>query len=170
MVFFSVHEFLVKLLRNLQREEVSQWDRDNFTFSCKKMFKTFAEFVALHYALSHREDTEYWKFIKNKNWCDSLIELTPEIIHGFQLAALDRDKNYCFETKGGLHCIAAGMHWGPTDLPSIFYENCNADIEKWKKDWDNSIFLLNVKKTLYKEAIKTLPTLKNYLETNIHNG
>jgi len=166
---FSVHEFLVKLLRNLQREEVSQWDRDNFTFSCKKMFKTFAEFVALHYALSHREDTEYWKFIKNKNWCDSLIELTPEIIHGFQLAALDRDKNYCFETKGGLHCIAAGMHWGPTDLPSIFYENCNADIEKWKKDWDNNIFLLNLKKTLYKEAIKTLPTLKNYLKNNIHN-
>ena len=28
---------------------------------CRQDFQNFTEFVALHYALSHRDDTEYWK-------------------------------------------------------------------------------------------------------------
>ena len=33
---------LIKLVRNLQREKISQWDRDNFNYQCKQMFKVFA--------------------------------------------------------------------------------------------------------------------------------
>jgi|TARA_R110002124_G_scaffold52820_1_gene151601 tryptophan halogenase len=166
---FSVHEFLIKLLRNLQRGKVSQWDRDNFTFSCKRMFRTFAEFVALHYALSHRDETPYWKYLNNKNWSKELINLQPQLIHGFLAASFDRDQSYKFETAGGLHCIAAGMHWSPTDLPSLFYENCNANYDEWKKDWDTDIFKLEIKKTTYKDFIQDVPTLKEYLENKIHN-
>ncbi len=55
---YSVHEFLIELVRNLKRGKVSQWDRDNHNFTCRKKFQSFAEFVALHYALSHRDDTK----------------------------------------------------------------------------------------------------------------
>ena len=166
---FSVHEFLIKLIRNLQREKISQWDRDNFTFSCKKIFRTFAEFVALHYALSHRDDTEYWRNCLNKDWCEHLINLKPDMIHGLKAAALDRDLHYRFETQGGLSCIAAGMHWAPTDLVSLFYENCDANHEKWKKDWSKEIIKLDVKKFFFNDEIKKLPSLKEYLEKNIYN-
>tara|TARA_R100000426_G_scaffold70255_1_gene48830 strand:- start:358 stop:762 length:405 start_codon:yes stop_codon:yes gene_type:complete len=132
------------------------------------MFRAFAEFVALHYALSHRDETPYWQYLNNKNWAEELISLRPQLIHGFQLAAFDRDKNYRFETEGGLHCIATGMHWSPTDLPSLFYVNCNANIEHWKKDWDNNIFKLEIKKILYNDFVEDVPTLKEYLENNIH--
>ena len=40
---FSVHEFLIKLLRNIRGENISQWDKDNFNFQCKHLFKEFAE-------------------------------------------------------------------------------------------------------------------------------
>ena len=36
---FSVHEFLVNLVTNLQREKITQWDRDVFNYQCKTIFK-----------------------------------------------------------------------------------------------------------------------------------
>ena len=69
---YTVHEFLTKLVLNLQRDKISQWDKDNFNFQCKHMFKEFSEFVGLHYALSHRDDTEYWKNCFNKTWDNTL--------------------------------------------------------------------------------------------------
>jgi hypothetical protein len=109
---FSVHEFLMKLVRNLQREKTSQWDRDNFNYQCKHLFREFAEFVALHYALSHRNDTEYWKNCFNKSWDETLINLKPIALTGFKQAVYDKTYNFKFNCYGGLHFIAAGMHWG----------------------------------------------------------
>jgi len=65
---FSVHEFLFKLIDILERGEISQLDRDMYNVSVNDLFTNFAKFVALHYALSHREDTAYWKACKNKSF------------------------------------------------------------------------------------------------------
>jgi flavin-dependent dehydrogenase len=67
---FSVHEFLLKLVDILQRGEISQFDRDMYNVSVKDTFTSFAKFVALHYALSHRDDTEYWRDCINKSFTD----------------------------------------------------------------------------------------------------
>ena len=67
---FSVHEFLYKVIDILQRNDISQFDRDMYNVSIYDIFSGFAKFVALHYALSHRDDTEYWKSIKNKSFSD----------------------------------------------------------------------------------------------------
>jgi hypothetical protein len=67
---FSVHEFLHKLLAVLKRNDISQFDRDMYNVSCRNLFHGFSKFVALHYALSHRDDTPYWKAIKNKSFVD----------------------------------------------------------------------------------------------------
>lgn len=168
---FAVHEFVMKLIRNIQRENVSQWDRDNFNYSCKKSFRAFAEFIALHYALSHRNDTGYWKHMLNKEWCENLINLTPPSITGFQMAANDRDINFTYDTRGGFHCIAAGMHWAPTDLPTLIYENADPDLEKWKINWEQNFRNLSDKKFVYKTLIKEKAkvSLKQYLEENIYN-
>jgi hypothetical protein len=65
---FSVHEFLFKLVDILQRGDISQFDRDMYNISVRDLFTNFAKFVALHYALSHRDDTEYWRTCKNKSF------------------------------------------------------------------------------------------------------
>jgi hypothetical protein len=165
---FSVHEFLMILIRNLQREKVSQWDKDNFTFQCKKLFRTFAEFVALHYALSHREDTPYWKNNFNKNWEEKLITLKPSYIEGILSAANQRDYNYHFNENGGLHCIAAGMHWSPTDLNTIMHKNM-IDRETLKMEWKNAIEMLDIRKEEWNRVVKNKSSLFKFLKKNIYH-
>lgn len=160
---FSVHEFLLKLVRNLQREKVSQWDRDNFNYSCKALFNTFAEFVALHYALSHRNDTEYWRNCMNKTWSKDLIDLKQSHIFGFQKAAQDRNINYHHNLEGGLHCIAAGMNWAPTDKPSLIIHD----------QWNEGVLkeIVNSLNARTKEAIDSVEnetSLYDYLKENIY--
>lgn len=165
---FSVHEFLIKLVRNLQREKVSQWDKDNFTFQCKLSFRNFAEFVALHYALSHRTDTKYWQDNFNKNWEEKLISLKPSLIEGFLLASLNRNYDYHFPEAGGLHCISAGMNWSPTDLVSIKYLDFK-DTESLKQDWKPFIENLTNRKELWNFKVKDKTSLFEFLKQNIYN-
>jgi tryptophan halogenase len=160
---YSVHEFLFNLVRNMQREKVSQWDKDNFTFQCKHLFREFAEFVALHYALSHRTDTEYWKTNFNKSWENKLINLKPSLINGFLTAAYDRSKNYHFHMQGGLHCIAAGMNWSPTDTFALEYIN-ESDIKNLSQGWVEQIKKLNKAKEECQERVKKEPSLYSILE------
>jgi len=148
---FSVHEFLIKLVRNMQRDEVSQWDKDNFTYQCKTLFTNFAEFVALHYALSHRKDTEYWKNNFNKTWSDNLINLKPALQDGFLANAMRRNQLYEYDTQGGYHCIAAGMHHAPTDMISILKNNKIKSRDYWISEWKSIVFNLEQKKSLWKK-------------------
>ena len=165
---FSVHEFLMLLIRNLQRDRVSQWDRDNFTYQAKLMFRNFAEFVALHYALSHRNDTEYWKNNLNKTWEEKIINLQPTFIKGFQNAAMARNLDYHFDEYGGLHCIAAGMNWSPTDLTTILY-NIGKNKEQFKNENDIFIERLNKRKNDWNNIVKNKQSLYEFLKTNIYN-
>ena len=67
---YSVHEFLFKLVDILQRGDISQFDRDMYNIPVRDMFDGFSKFVCLHYALSHRNDTEYWRDINTKQFKD----------------------------------------------------------------------------------------------------
>jgi hypothetical protein len=165
---FSVHEFLFALIRNLAREKVSQWDKDNFTFECKKMFRTFSEFVALHYALSHRTDTPYWKANFNKNWEEKLINLKPFSIRGFVDASLNRTDNFeFFDDNAGLHCIATGMHWQPTDINLMLYKNFNSKEELFNF-WKPSVEQINKRKEEWHKKVKEELNLYKFLKKEIY--
>ena len=160
---FFVHEFLIDLIRNLHRNKFSQWDRDNFNHRCKRTFRSWAEFVALHYALSHRDDTPYWRNYLNKNWSESLLNLKPEYIPGFQAAALNKSEDFSFPVTGGLHCIAAGMHWAPTDIPSLTV-NSAEDIEDIKKSFIGPVNQLKQRKESCKKLVEKEKTLFTILK------
>lgn len=147
---FSVHQFLIELVRNLRRDYITQWDKDNYTHTCKSLFYKFAEFVGMHYALSIRNDTEYWKANNKKQWEESLINLKPKMQVGYLYSAIDRNQEHRFQNDGGgLHYVAAGMNWAPTDLNNLMFHNhmnekelerlftpCIAFLEARKKDWN----------------------------------
>ena len=103
---YSVHEFLFSLVRNLEREHISQWDKDNFTFQCKSSFRNFVEFVAFHYALTQRTDTSYWKANFNKTWEEKLINLESTPLQGFHKYASERAFTYYHDQKGGSRNIS----------------------------------------------------------------
>ena len=163
---FSVHEFLICLLKNLQREKISQWDRDNFNYQCKHMFKNFAEFVGLHYALSHRNDTEYWKHCGNKCWDETLINLKPVDNIGFKNSVQRRTFENRFDDVAGLHCIAAGMHWSPTDKQTLIVKG-NYEEKNLQKEFSFCINKLNERKEICNTLVKTKPKLFTVLN-NVH--
>ena len=166
---FSVHEFLMLLLRNMKRDETSQWDKDNFTYQSKVLFKNFAEFVAIHYALSNRNDTEYWRNNLNKSWCENLINLKTTHLSGLFLAAVKRTHDYHYTPTSGLHCIAAGMHWPPTDLTTAMFLNNNQNYDEYKKEWEPYIQQLNNRKKIWNNLIKNESSLFQFLKDNIYN-
>jgi tryptophan halogenase len=163
---FSVHEFLINLVKNLQRDKISQWDKDNFNFQCKHMFRCFAEFVALHYALSHRDDTEYWKHCLNKNWDKNLIDLGTTNIKGFLDAVYRKTYDYKYDDFSGLHSIAVGMHWAPTSKETLI-KNGGFKEEDLKNVFDPYVKKLNNRVKLCEESIKNVPSLFEVL-SNIH--
>ena len=166
---FTVHEFLMKLIANIKRDEISQWDRDNVNFACRNLYHNFAEFVALHYALSERTDTQYWRDIQNKTWDKNLTNLNPTLSTGLFAAAFYRDKNNQFDTFGGTHQITAGYNWSPEPYDIALYNQNLTEkefVEKhgWKvakmnkrvRDWHKKV-----------EGAKLLP-MYEWLKRNIH--
>ena len=161
---FTVHEFLRELIRELKRDRISQWDRDNFTYRCKDTFREYAEFVALHYVLSHRNDTEYWKHIQEKS---QLREGNGAM---FRLAdARFHDHNFG-GNLGGIHTIASGMHLSPMELSEIVWLGFE-DRDRLKREWKECIENLNKRKKNWERGCqKNSEKTYDFLKRNIYEG
>ena len=166
---FTVHDFLMKFVGNMTRGKISQWDKDSFNFACRDTYHNFAEFVALHYALSHRDETKYWQDIQNKSWSKEMNELKPTLSTGLFKAAYDKNKRNRFDTYGGLHQITAGYNWSPEPYEiAMFNQNLNEEeFEKahlWKsekmnkrvRDWHDIVIKAKLK------------SMYGWLKENIH--
>ena len=154
----SVHEFLINLIKILRRgdeDTISQWDRDSFNIECKRFFDSFAEFVAMHYALSHREDTKYWKNISNKSFLKNTIAQDKD----FELnASAKMNSGSKYRNDSGIHCISTGMRYFGID---VLVDNSN-DHDK------RQIYFRNDMVKEWNIDTKDKLKLIDYLKTNIH--
>ena len=64
----SVHENLFYLADILERGKISEFDRQMYNQRFARFFDDFASFVAMHYSLSHRDDTKYWQDIQERHF------------------------------------------------------------------------------------------------------
>ena len=166
---FTVHEFLLELIRNLQREKVSQWDRDNFSYTCRQIYTNFAEFVASHYALSHRDETEYWKYMMNKEWSSDLTNRINPVTVGIVKNVIKRNFDYEHDNNdSGFHTIAAGMNWAPTDLNTIIRKTYDNDLTHWTNYFNEVTKHLENKKKMWKSSVKKVPTLYDFLQSKYY--
>ena len=153
----SVHEFLINLVKVMKRGEkdtISQWDRDNFNVECKRFFDEFTEFVAIHYALSHRDDTKYWKDISNRSFYDN--RLTDDTIKADILTKMKSDT--WLRSVGGHHCIGVGLRYFGYDI----LKDNSTDDEKLK------IGLREKEVNKWNIICKDKPKLLQFLKDNIH--
>ena len=171
---FSVHEFLITLVRTLRRGEVTQWDKDNFTFACKTIYYGFAEFVGLHYALSTRNDTEYWKANNNRDWEESLITMKAKILQGFLAIAMHRNINWEYPVdpperagNSGVHYIAAGFNWAPQDLPNLIYLTHKTE-EEIKEVMEPYINKLDKRKEMWSKEAEKYPSYHDFILENYY--
>lgn len=159
----SVHEFLKRLVRIMSRddESISQYDIDGFNYHCKQFFDDFSGFVASHYALSHRDDTEYWRNIssksfmslKNSNFRDYFINDT-KVIHTDKMS---------FKSEYGMSYVSVGLNLKPFTKvdTTLAYDH---EIKKWQ-DENNYRYGLVDK---WNNIAKQKDSLYDYLNKHIH--
>ena len=162
----SVHEFLLPLLRVLQRPVISEFAKQNFNLSCRNFLNSFAEFVALHYALSIRTDTPYWQDVQKRHYPieKNLVRIQSE----FQEIYIQRFSAYHYPPYAGINCIATGMNWYATDIPSLKYGLATHNLDSLKSDWQPYIDQLNTRKEKWKKGIKDCLSLLGYLKKYIY--
>jgi tryptophan halogenase len=166
----SIIQFIYNLTITLSRGHISEWDRREFTTICHRSFYDCASVVSLSYALSHRDDTEYWRDIQNKDYPADLFSQEAGGITAFlHNMHFQKNHNHYFDPNNqGLHCMSAGMNWNPVDIHLIKYNM--GSIEKIKESTKLHIQLMEERKKKWNEEIKYFPSPYQYLKDNIYKG
>lgn len=167
---YTVHEFLFKLIKTLERPAVTQWDKDVYNAAVFGMWRNFAQFVAMHYALSIRNDTEYWKANANRVYSPGMPTLEPETAIGFYKLQGAKMFEYGHDSDiAGINWISVGMHYFVADKTTVNLRQ-NAKKEDFRyiydpifREWENC-------KSRWRECAKNYGSLYQYLKENIHKG
>ena len=135
----TTHENALRLVNILERRNgyVTKIDVDGFNFSVDFDLEAFKSFIGMHYILSQREDSEYWKNIRyNMNmipdeWINDGIVRSPrlymEVLHGANLVNK-------FSNMSGTLYIASGLGYNPIGKTDMEYkvEKGEVNIEELK--------------------------------------
>ena len=164
----TTHDFAKTLCSVLLRGSVSQWDRDEFNLKCEDEFNYWAQFVSMHYALSHRDDSDYWRDIGKKSYVDLVPTISRLQTQSLYFQTLNQ-KSFMkyFQDDPGVNCLAAGMNYNANDitvLRNIF--PVGVDI---KQEFSLVIDKLSNKKDRWKQAVKNAPSLYQYLKDNFYS-
>jgi hypothetical protein len=169
---FSVHEFLFRLVDILQREELNQFDKDMYNIEIKRVFDNFAKFVVLHYALSHRDDTEYWKNIQSLDV--SQLDGDPYTVHfGRSDAFYNLVWRYMEEwghpeTNSGIVYIATGMNLNMMNKRRIMDIEFRKRISLSERASEIS-FIWEKRKMFWEKNAAMSPSLMKYLQETFYN-
>ena len=164
---FSVHEFLDKLVKTLLAGDVTQFDRDVYNTATRAIFQNFAEFVAMHYSFSKRDDTAYWQANNARELDPKMADLAPTVSIGFFHYQDQKMFRANLEPDKGLIWIATGMNRHIIDklnIKNIEYVN-RVSI---KDHMAGSFTQVEQKKHRWWKAAEKEQTLYQYLKTNIH--
>jgi hypothetical protein len=175
---FSVHEFLVKLVAILRRRHISQFDRDMYNTVVRNQFDNFAKFVAMHYALSHRSDTEYWKANNDRSYQDRFGD--PYFPY---LGRSDAFWNMAWRYMENWHhpYDSAGIPFISTGMDITMFDDYRIErtISTLKRDIPHKADLKKLtdfhvskwesNKVKWSSNALKAPTLYNYLKTNFYS-
>jgi len=152
------HEFAYSLLRILCRgAKPNQHDRDMFNNISKHQWKQTLGFVCKHYALSTRQDTDYWKAVANTSFPDD-EQFTVGSFH---------PQNRWYSPWPGMNVIAAGFEHHFYD-ESYFCTNAFPRKYNWQEFFNDSFIDLDKARQKWLKEAESAETLMNVL-TKIHS-
>lgn len=163
---FTVHAFIEKLAKALLRGEINQFDRDVYNTATRGVFDNFAEFVSLHYALSLRSSSKYWKDLSEKVFDSGMVKLQPTTKVGFFDLQNRKMFSHSLEPDFGITYISIGMNYPVFDrVDQAHFKNK----QQLKEYVDSVKQIFEYKKLQWKTAALTCPSLYEYLKTNIYD-
>jgi hypothetical protein len=164
---FSVHEFLFLLLKTLLRGPVTQWDRDVYNTSVNFLYKNFAHFVAMHYALSNRADTEYWKANSSRTYSPDMVDLQPSVSIGFNSLQNNKMFTETLDPVAGITYVSVGLNYPALDMIGQKWHEHHEDADH-KKLFQSVFELLDQNKESWDAAAAAAPSLYEYLKKHIY--
>ena len=164
----TVHEFLVYLVETLSnRPKVTSFDIDCFNLKATTFVKGFMEFVALHYAFSIRDDTEYWKnYTQTYHFLDQNLDNSINL--NILVESLVKSKRFSFASLEGLCCISAGFNISPSSKIHT-QRNCFStgnDIHLWKSNFK----FLEERKNRWYNINETFPSAFDFYSNVIYGS
>jgi tryptophan halogenase len=163
---WTVYSTLIYLARILERKYFNEWDKNVFNSTIKNEFKQWFEFVALHYALSTRTDSDYWRKISKNPFEPNLSEIFTGN-SSLATAACSRLYKSDFINFKNFTCIAMGMKWFCSDrilAKTYLFKTGETYPEHWKK----SSQIMKNNKMLWDQEADESSNLYDYLN-NVHN-
>ena len=169
----TTHENIIKLIETLNRRDgyVSRMDIDGFNFACDYEMNGWQQFIAVHYGMSMRTDTPYWR------WCTQVNEYIPDIFDGV-LREPRGIQNFYFQSNvsrawnedlQGVNYIAAGMGLKPHATKEVVMnsmrrsglkEDVVADTKRKYEQYRDYVI----------DYVNKLPSHYEYLRDNIYGG
>jgi hypothetical protein len=164
------HETIIKLIAALGMRNgiVNQYDVDLLNHALMYQISGFKDFISLHYAMSKRCDTPYWKQATGGiTYSPGMNDFKPEMYSGYISMAHSLYRNNSFSIDmGGIMYIAAGMGYLPLDQACKEYLDLKyMEVPGYETESYNN-WLKH--KAEVEENIKSLPTHRQFLATHIH--
>jgi hypothetical protein len=141
-----------------------------YNTSTRELFDTFSRFVALHYSLSHRTDTEYWRAISKKDFAGALPYPVNEATDAFY----NMHWRYMSEWghpsgPAGITYIATGLNINMLNdarimnLSSRYGVNLKDITDRAANTWE-------AKKNKWKVSAEKSESLNSFLRNNFYGG
>jgi len=166
---FSVHEFLFELVRAMSRDDITQWDKDVFNKAVRDKFDNFVEFIKLHYALSTREDSQYWKEISNQKYDFSLMQKNNISSHLYDVQKIKTSLSLEAPEMGGITWICAGMNYFLLDEVSLRLGEIMSK-RNYGEEFEKSIEFLEQRKNKWDSLAKNSLSTEEYLENKYYKN
>lgn len=169
----TTHENIMRLEATLSKRNgyVNQFDIDGWNFAAREELEGFKQFVSLHYAMSQREDTEYWKHVTNNvRYAPKIYNLETEFRNNasdtmYRLNVLNElDHSH----PAGETFILTGMGLTPISKSLVEME-CYRNPQA-RSEIQNARNLYLQKKQEILNYIETLPTHYKFLKETIYKN
>ena len=130
-----------RLLECLSKRDMyyAQVDRDVFNYSISDSLDNFRTFLDLHYCLSSRNDSEYWRYVtENSNYYDNSMysSYIKDLIIGTEIGNNIQKDIYKNSLFGGEVFVVAGMNYSCFQKHFIL-KSCDKNNLNLKKECDN---------------------------------
>jgi len=167
----TTHENIIRLvdMLNTRGGYLTRSEREAFNKAADTDIEGFKQFVSMHYALSKRNDTAYWRWATQKN------EYEPLQFNDFQSSRYDYKDilgpiigNLAMNDRyHGNNFIIAGMGMRSISTVGLIKARYNYDrlseLEKIKNEFLH-------KRDSVRQYVSALPTHYQYLKENIYNN
>ena len=182
----STYRMINNLVEVLERRElnINGFDRDGYNYASRIAILGYKDFVSLHYRLSNRVDTPYWRYqTEGKDW----LELSDDaslsgVIYKhnqnggtatssyYQQVLMNHAFHHCWSSDNEAYAyIMAGM--GQKPFGKLLYGQVHSQVELEDKDKKIEEVYQKWRKhvKMVEDYVKSLPTTFEFLKTNIYS-